>query len=65
MTKILMPVDGSDHDAETAAFLEEMFGSKGDVQHFDVDAVHQGFPTTPAVEVGFSPVIPSTSAIER
>ena len=31
MTKILMPVDGSDHDAKTAAFLGEMFGSKGDV----------------------------------
>ena len=65
MTKILMPVDGSDHDAETAAFPEEMFGSKGDVQHCDVDVVHQGCPTTPAVEVGFIPVIPSTSAIER
>ena len=65
MTKILMPVDGSDHDAKTAAFLGEMFGSKGDVIVEVLHVAHQGFPTSPAAEVGFIPVIPSTSAIEQ
>jgi len=65
MTKILMPVDGSDHDAKTAAFLGEMFGSKGNVTVEVLHVAHRGFPTAPSAEVGFIPVVPSSSAIEQ
>ncbi len=65
MTKILMPVDGSDHDSKTAQYLGEMFRGRDDVTVLVLHVAHRGFPTTPAAEVGFVPVIPSTAAIEQ
>ena len=65
MAKILMPVDGSEHDSKTAQYLGEMFHGRDDVSVEVLHVAHRGFPITPAAEVGFVPVIPSTAAIEQ
>ena len=65
MVKILMPVDGSDHDTRTATFLGSLLKGTQDAEVLVLHVAHRGFPTTPAVEVGFVPVIPPPEALER
>ena len=65
MTKILMPVDGSDHDAMTASLLGDLFGGKSDTMVEVLHVAHRVFPTYTADEVGFVPVIPSAAEMEQ
>jgi nucleotide-binding universal stress UspA family protein len=65
MVKVLMAVDGSEHDATTAAFLGKLFKGARDVQVVVLHVAHLQFPTPPAMEMGFVPVIPSAEEMER
>ena len=65
MTTILMPVDGSDHDASTATYLGKLFKDAADLE---VVVLHVGqlhIPIPPAMETGFAPFIPSGPEMEQ
>lgn len=65
MTKILMPVDGSEHDIKTASVLGKLFKS---VQDIDVTVLHVAnlqFPFPPATPMGYAPTFPSSEELDH
>jgi nucleotide-binding universal stress UspA family protein len=65
MTTILMPVDGSDHDASTAVYLGKLFKGVADLEVVVLHVGHLHLPTAPAMETGFAPFIPSGPEMEQ
>lgn len=65
MSKILMTVDGSEHDAATASYLGRLFKSAPDTEVVVLHVANLQLPTPPAMEMGFVPVIPSSSEMEQ
>jgi len=59
MAKILMAVDGSEHDAKTAQFLSKLFRGVADVEVTILNVAHLQLPIPPVMEMGMVPVMPS------
>lgn len=65
MPKILMAVDGSDHDLKSAQFLGKLLRGAPDVNITVLSVAHLVMPTPPVMEMGMVPVMPSPQEMER
>jgi len=65
MVKILMAVDGSDHDTKTAQLLGGLFQGAPQVEVTVLHVANSVLPTPAVLEMGMVPMIPSPQEMDR
>ena len=64
MPRILLAVDGSEHDASSMEVLGRLFGEKGDVHVTVLTVAHMRLPEAPSLRSGIVPSIPPLREME-